>query len=191
MAIVRAGRKAVLLVVDVQVGVMAGAWRPEPVVANVAQVVEQARAQGVPVFWVQHADDEDLITHSPAWQWVPALVPAAGEQRVHKRFNSSFEQTALEEHLADLGATHLVLAGAATNFCIRATAYAALERGYDLTLVADAHTTGDMTGPDGQHVPAEAVVNDLNATMTWLQYPGRRNAAVPTAQLDWATHAAA
>lgn len=191
MAKVRAGQQTVLLVVDVQVGVMAEAWRPGPVIAQVAQVVARARAAGVPVVWVQHEDDEGLARGSATWQWVPALVPAAGEHRVCKRFNSSFEQTDLEAHLARLGATHLVLAGAATNFCIRATAYAALERGYDLTLVADAHTTGDMTGPDGTQVPAEAVVNDLNATMTWLQYPGRRNAAVPAAQLDWAADAAA
>lgn len=191
MAKVRAGQQTVLLVVDVQVGVMAEAWRPAPVIAQVAQAVALARAAGVPVVWVQHDDDEGLAHGSAAWQWVPALVPADDEHRVYKRFNSSFEATGLEAHLAAVGASHLVLAGAATNFCIRATAYAALERGYDLTLLADAHTTGDMTGPDGTQVPAEAVVNDLNATMTWLQYPGRRNAAVPAAQLDWAALAAA
>jgi hypothetical protein len=75
---------------------------------------------------------------------VPELVPAQGEPLLHKHFNSSFEQTSLEEELAKLGATHVVLAGAATNWCIRATAYGALERGYDLTLVKDAHTTETM-----------------------------------------------
>ena len=63
---------------------------------------------------------------------------------IHKKFNSSFEQTALDEELARLCATHIALAGAATNWCIRATAYGALERGYDLTLIKDAHTTDTM-----------------------------------------------
>ena len=55
-----------------------------------------------------------------------------------------FEPTKLEEELALLGATHITLAGAMTNWCIRATAYGALERGYDLTLVKDAHTTANV-----------------------------------------------
>lgn len=75
---------------------------------------------------------------------VPELVPAEGEALIHKQFNSSFEQTSLDSELARLGATHVVLAGAATNWCIRATAYGALGRGYDLTLVKDAHTTESM-----------------------------------------------
>ena len=55
-----------------------------------------------------------------------------------------FEPTKLEEELARLAATHITLASAMTNWCIRATAYGALERGYDLTLVKDAHTTASV-----------------------------------------------
>ena len=140
-----------LLVVDVQVGVMKDAWQAPQVIGNVARLVDRARLQGAPVLWVQHAD-EQLVRDSAAWQWVPELVPAPDEPRVHKAFNSSFEQTSLDTELTRLGATHLVLAGAASNWCIRATAYAALERGYDLTLVSDAHTTSDMTLPSGATV---------------------------------------
>ena len=143
MATIRKGNKPVLLVVDVQVGVMREAWEAPRVINNMARAVERARAGQVPVIWVQHENGE-LVLDSPAWQWVPELVPAAGEPRIHKRFNSSFEETALEEELARLGVTHIALAGAATNWCIRATAYGALDRGYDLTLIKDAHTTGTM-----------------------------------------------
>lgn len=174
MASVRQGDKAVLLVVDVQVGVMNECWEAARVAGRVARAVERARGQGVPVIWVQHADDQ-LRRGSPEWQWVPALQPREGEARIHKRFNSSFEDTALEAMLADLGATHLVLAGAATNWCIRATAYAALERGYDLTLLEDAHTTGTMVLDNGLRIEASAVVADLNVAMRWLKYPGRAN----------------
>ena len=122
MATVREGNKAALVVVDVQVGVMREAWDASRVVGNVSRAVERARAENVPVIWVQHTDD-DLPKESPQWQWVPELVPAEGEPRVHKQFNSSFEQTSLQSELAGLGVTHIVLAGAATNWCIRATAY--------------------------------------------------------------------
>ena len=177
MASVREGHQPVLLVVDVQVGVMAEAWQAPRVIGNVARVVARAREQGVPVIWVQHANHE-LQPGTPAWQWVPALQPAAGEPRIFKRYNSGFEDTTLDAELARLQATHIVLAGAATNWCIRATAYGALERGYDLSLVRDAHTTADIPLADGQHVPAAHLVSDLNLVMTWLEYPGRTNCVV-------------
>ena len=59
---------------------------------------------------------------------MPELKPAPGEPRIHKRFESSFEQTPLEEELSKLGASHLTLAGAATNWCIRTAT--AEEAGY-------------------------------------------------------------
>jgi nicotinamidase-related amidase len=185
MANVREGNKAVLLVVDVQVGVMSEAWDASRIVKNVARAVERARAEGVPVLWVQHSDDE-LVDGSPEWQWVPELAPAEGEPRVTKHFNSSFEQTALEDHLAKFGATRIVLAGAATNWCIRATAYGALDRGYDLTLVKDAHTTITMELADGARIDAATIVQDLNVTMTWLSYPGRRNDIAAADEVDFA-----
>ncbi|WP_156861055.1 isochorismatase family protein [Casimicrobium huifangae] len=175
MATVRSVEKLVLMVVDVQAGVMQECENAAQTIANVARTVERARAAQVPVIWVQHESDE-LKRDSDAWQWVPALVPAAGEARVYKQFNSSFEQTNTDELLAQAGVSHIVLAGAQSNWCIRATAYGALERGYDLTLVKDAHTTSDLDLGNGTRIDAATIVRDLNVTMKWLQYPGRRNA---------------
>ena len=184
MATVREGTAPVLLVVDVQVGVMRDAWESPRVIRNVCHTVERARAEGVPVLWVQHSD-ADLPEGSDRWQLVPELVPAAGEPVLHKHFNSSFEQTPLDEELARLGATHLVLAGAATNWCIRATAYGALERGYDVTLVKDAHTTETMELDERVKIEAADVVQELNIAMTWLSYPGRKNGAATAEALDF------
>jgi nicotinamidase-related amidase len=184
MATVREGTKGVLLVIDVQVGVMKEAWGATRIITNVARAVERARAQGVPAIWVQHASDE-LPHGSPQWQWVPQLVPAPGETLIHKQFNSSFEHTALEEQLARLGATHIALAGAATNWCIRATAYGALDRGYDLTLIADAHTTGSMTLDDGTRIEAASVIAELNVGLTWVSYPGRSSRTATAQDVDF------
>lgn len=186
MATARPGHQPVLLVVDVQAGVVQDAWEAPRVIGNVARAVERARAGGVPVVWVQHADDE-LPTGSAAWQWVPELVPAEGEALIPKQFNSSFEQTTLDDELARLGATHIVLAGAATNWCIRATAYGALERGYDLTLIKDAHTTGSMQLEGGMRIEAAQVVQELNIAMTWLSYPGRRNGTATAEAVDFSS----
>jgi len=185
MATVRNGSKGVLMVVDVQVGVMNDAWDAPRIIGNVAHAVARARAAGVPVLWVQHSDQE-LVQGSPQWQWVPELSPAADEPRIYKRFNSSFEETSLDAELARIGATHIVLAGAATNWCIRATAYGALDRGYDLTLVADAHTTGTMALDDGTTIEARQVIRELNIAMTWLSYPGRTNATATADAVSFA-----
>lgn len=185
MAKVREGHQGVLLIVDVQVGVVQEAWDAQRIVGNIDRAVQRARSQGVPVIWVQHGDDE-LVHGSAPWQWAPPLVPAPGETLIHKHFNSSFEETMLDAELARLSATHITLAGAATNWCIRATAYAALERGYDLTLVSDAHTTTTMVPDDGPPIEAASLVQDLNLAITWLSYPGRRNGTAKAEQVNFA-----
>jgi nicotinamidase-related amidase len=183
MATIRDGNRTVLMIVDVQVGVMAQAWDAPRVIANVARAVQRAREAGTPVVWVQHHNHE-LPSGSAPWQWVPELQPAAGEVQVHKQYNSAFEQTRLEDELARLGATHIVLAGAASNWCIRATAYGALDRGYDLTLLKDAHTTEPLA-LDGVTVEAAQIVHELNTAMTWLEYAGRRNATATAEAVDY------
>lgn len=166
--------KTALIVVDAQIGVMRDAWDADRIIGNIAHAVERARSRLVPVIWVRHAD-EDLIQASPAWQLVPALVPADGEPVIDKHFNSAFEKTGLTEILRRLEVTHIVLAGAATNWCIRATAYGALERGYDLTLIEDGHTTASIERADGQTIEAETIIQDLNIVMKWVSYPDRSN----------------
>ena len=185
MATIRDGSKGVLLVVDAQVGVLNNAWQTQRVVANIAHAVERARAERVPVIWVQHESDA-LARGSAPWQLVPELVPADAEVVLGKRFNSSFEDTALEATLAGLSASHIALAGAATNWCIRATAYAALERGYDLTLLSDAHSTAAMDLGGGVEVDPAQVVHDLNTVTRWLSYPNRTCRSAAVADMDFA-----
>ena len=186
MATVREGKKGVLVVVDVQAGVMQDAWEAARIIDNVAHAVERARSLAVPVIWVQHSSSE-LPMDSVPWQWVPELKPAANEPVIHKRFESSFEATTLEQELGKVGATHITLAGAMSNWCIRATAYGALDRGYDLTLIKDAHTTATMDLGGGEKIEAASVINDLNIAMTWLSYPGRSNGTATAAQVDFNT----
>lgn len=182
MATIRSADKTALLVVDAQVGVLRNGWDAPRVVHAIARLVSRARAQRVPVLWVQHADEE-LVRGSVDWRLTAELVPANSEPLIGKAFNSAFEQTSLEDHLSRLGTSHIVLAGAATNWCIRATAYAALERGYDLTLIKDGHTTEPVDAGDGQVVEPRSMINDLNVAMTWLRYPGRRARAVDSGEI--------
>ena len=185
MAKIRKGNKAALVIVDVQVGVMREAWEPSRIIQNIGTSVQKARNYEVPIIWVQHSDEE-LVSGSDDWQIPAALSPTEDDLRIYKHYNSAFEATELEEKLAQLGVTHIALAGAATNWCIRATAYAALERGYDLTLIKDAHTTGTIELENGAKIEAENIIDELNIVMEWVSYPGRKNRTVSANDLDFA-----
>src|ERR671934_2856652 len=133
-----------LLVVDVQKGVVEGAHERDATVANVGSFVEKARRERVPVVWVQHSD-EQLVRGSHDWRIVPELTPGDTEPLVEKNYGDSFEDTNLEDVLSGLGVGRLVVVGAQTDACIRSTLHGAITRGYDATLVSDAHTTDDLT----------------------------------------------
>src|SRR5579884_1008513 len=133
-----------LLVIDVQNDVVRTAHNRDGVVATIAGLVDKARADGVPVVWVQHSDDE-LRRDTEGWDYVPELVRNPDEPLVHKNYGDSFEATDLEDVLAERQVGRLVVAGAQTDACIRSTLHGAIVRGYDATLVADAHTTIDLT----------------------------------------------
>ncbi|MFN8546652.1 MAG: cysteine hydrolase family protein [Candidatus Eisenbacteria bacterium] len=176
--------KTALLVVDVQVGVMANAWEAPRVEANIVSLVQHARDAGAPVVWVQHSD-ADLKQGSDEWKLIPQLTPQANEAIVQKHYNSSFEETELDRVLGTLGAKRIVLAGAATNWCIRATAYGALDRGYDLTLVSDAHTTESIEFQNGTVISAETIVSELNVGMKWISYPRSKVTVMPAAEISF------
>lgn len=184
MATVRDGSRSVLVIVDMQRAVLRDTKDPTVVVANVGQLLKRARAEKAPVIWVQHSDAQ-LPRGSTDWEFVPELVPEIGEPVIHKHYNSAFEETELERKLAEFNASRIVLAGAATNWCIRATAYAALERGYDLTLVEDGHTTGDQPYFDGTIIKAEGLIMDLNVAMEWVTYPGRKGCARMASEISF------
>ena len=171
-----------LLVVDVQNGVVEGAHERDAVVANVASLVEQARRQRVPVVWVQHSD-EQLARGSDGWRIVPELTPGEAEPLVEKRYGDSFEDTTLETVLSGLGVGRLVVVGAQTDACIRSTLHGALVRGYDATLVSDAHTTEDQT-PWGAP-PPDQVIAHTNLYWSYQTAPGRTAGTVGTSEVDF------
>jgi nicotinamidase-related amidase len=174
-----------LLVIDVQNGVVAEAHERDAVVANIGTVVEKARQQGVPVVWVQHSD-EQLAHGSDNWQIVPELTPADEEPLVHKRYGDAFEDTDLETVLSSLGVGRLVVAGAQTDACVRSTLHGAFARGYDATLVSDAHTTEDQSAW-GAPPPAQVIAH-TNLYWTYQTAPGRTAGTVGTGDVEFAPH---
>jgi nicotinamidase-related amidase len=173
-----------LLVVDVQNGVVGGSHERDAVVANVGSLVEQARRDEVPVVWVQHSD-EQLAHGSDDWRIVPELAPGGEEPRVEKRYGDAFEDTPLETVLSHLGVGRLLVVGAETDACIRSTLHGAFTRGYDATLVSDAHTTGDQT--EWGAPPPDQVIAHTNLYWSYQAAPGRTAGTVKTQDVDFAS----
>lgn len=133
-----------LLVVDVQLGLIEG---PEPVyegatvVECIKGLIERARAAGAAVIYVQ---DKDVAPpESAAWQLHPRLAARPDEPRVRKAYADSFYGTGLHDELATRGVRRLVICGCTTDSCVAMTCRRAVSLGYDVVLVADAHTTTD------------------------------------------------
>jgi nicotinamidase-related amidase len=171
-----------LLVLDVQNDVVAGTHERDAVVANVASLVERARQRRVPVVWVQHSD-EQLARESDGWRIVPELAPGDAEPLVEKHYADAFEETSLEGVLSGLGVGRLVVAGAQTDECIRSTLHGALVRGYDATLVSDAHTTEDLTAWGAP--PPQQVIAHTNLYWGNHRAPGRAAGTVETKTVDF------
>jgi nicotinamidase-related amidase len=176
-----------VLVIDVQNGVVADAVRRDDVVANIGALVDRARAEGVAVVWVQHGD-EHLVEGSHEWQLVPELRRRDDEAVVHKQYGDAFEATDLEAVLARHGVGRLVVAGAQTDACIRSTLHGAFTRGYDVTLVGDAHTTEDFT-QWGAPSPEDVIVH---TNLYWASHdgPGRTASTVDAADVTFEPTAA-
>jgi nicotinamidase-related amidase len=172
-----------LLVIDVQNGVVADTHNRDDVIANINTVVDKARGEDAPVIWVQHSDDR-LRWGSEGWQYVPELVRRDSEPLVHKTYGDSFEGTELEVLLAERGVGRLVVTGAQTDACIRATLHGAFVRGYDVTLVSDAHTTEDLSEYGAP--PPDQVIAHTNLYWQDESAPGRTAGTVDSAEVSFA-----
>lgn len=177
-----------LLVVDVQNGVVAGAHERDAVVANIGRLVEQARRERVPIVWVQHTEAH-LARGSDKWRIVPELTPGDAEPLIEKSYGDAFEDTILETILSGLGVGRLIVVGAQTDQCIRSTLHGAFVRGYDATLVADAHTTED--GTKWGAPPPHMVIAHTNLYWTHETAPGRTAGTVATKDVDFRASAKA
>lgn len=175
-----------LLVIDPQRAVLAGTAGRDGVVANIGGLVGKARTEGVPVIWIQHSHD-GLAVGSEGWQFVPELSRHDGEPLVHKIYGDAFEATDLAEILAGRGVGRLVVTGGQTDACVRATIHGALVRGYDVTLVGDAHTTVERSEYGGP--PAGQIIALTNLHWTYTFAPGRTADVVQAADVSFAPSA--
>jgi nicotinamidase-related amidase len=172
-----------LIVIDVQNGVVEGAHDRDRVVANIADLVERAHQDDVPVVWVRHSSDE-VVLGSDGWQIVPELSPDDSDPLIEKTYGDAFEDTDLEPVLSELGVGRLIVTGAQTDACVRSTLHGAFVRGYDTMLVSDAHTTEDLTQWGAP--PPDQVIAHTNLYWNFQSGPGRTAGTVDSGDVDFA-----
>jgi nicotinamidase-related amidase len=173
-----------LLVIDVQKGVVVDGFDRDGVVSRIAGLIGYARGHQVPVIYIQHEapDYPPMARGGGDWEIVDEIAPNVGEPVIAKQYPDSFAETDLEATLDDLGVRHLVICGAQSDACVRATTYRAMIEGYDVTLVGDAHTTSDRPTQDGT-IPAEQIISHVNMATPYIEYPGRAPRVVKQAEL--------
>ena len=159
---------AALLIIDMQVGLFHGPEKPhdgERVLANIQQLIRQARQQHVPIYAVRHTGPtgSPIAAGSPFWQLLPELdLNAESDHVFDKSRPNAFHGTDLAQQLKSRNVEDLYLIGMKTQFCIDATCRAAADLGFKPLLVADAHTCMDTPA-----LPAQAIIQHHNTTLGW------------------------
>jgi nicotinamidase-related amidase len=154
-----------LLVIDVQEGMEPyTAHDGKGVVSRIAELIDRARGAGANVIYVQHDGSAEpghpLAKGTPGHAIHRAIAPRAGETVIAKTQCSSFLRTNLDQTLKAADIDHLVVCGMQTEFCVDTTVRSAHEHGYRVTLVSDAHSTGDT-----QVLKAKDIVAHHNRTL--------------------------
>jgi nicotinamidase-related amidase len=137
--------------------------------ANAARIVEAARGKGDRIVHVHHiAKEADSPLFAPGTDGIhpiPAVKPQDGDTVIIKNYPNSFRETTLQQALQADGIEEVTIVGAMSDVCIDATARAAADLGYGLTVVHDACATRDKVFGDST-VPAAQV----HATIMSLEF---------------------
>ncbi|QOR68139.1 cysteine hydrolase [Cytobacillus suaedae] len=158
--------KTAVLVIDAQVGIIEGpsigpVLKKEQVLEVMKNVIERARENNVPVIYIQ---DLDVGADNPAEQEIhPTIAPLETELVIHKTATNAFYMTTLTETLKELDVEHIVIVGCKTEFCVDTTSRSATVLGFDVTLVADGHST-----TDNKVLSAEQIIAHHNCNLHGL-----------------------
>ena len=138
-------QKTAFLVIDVQNAMFDESdpiYEGEQLLRNLQDLINKARTANVPVFFVQH-NDEEFENGTPPWEIHSSIAPNEGEVVIQKHTPDSFHETGLHEKLKAEQIQNLVIAGNQTEYCVDTTSRRAFSLGYNVTLVKDAHRTRD------------------------------------------------
>jgi len=139
--------KKALLIIDVQNAMIAvdnPVFQAKEKILNIQSLIKKARAKTIPVIYVQHNElGSEFENGTDTWQIFNGIKPHDGDVIIQKTESDSFFDTPLKETLDRNNIDQLVIVGMQTEYCVNATSTRAVELGYKVTLVKDAHSTWD------------------------------------------------
>ncbi len=117
----------------------------EAAIGRTAALLHAARRAGARVIHIAHrgAPGGLFDRAQKRGDFIDELKPAEGEAVVEKTLASAFAGTDLEKRIGGAGAP-VVFAGFMTHNCLSSTVRAGIERGYAMTVAADACATRDL-----------------------------------------------
>jgi nicotinamidase-related amidase len=176
--------KTALVIIDVQMGLFDESYEEDrEILERIKGLIDRAHAAGSPVVYVQHNgwSGHPLEPGAPGFPIHPSIAPAEGDLIVQKRASDSFYDTTLQRELDARGVTHVVIVGAQTEFCVDTTVRRAASLGYDVTLAADGHLTGDR-----EPLTWNQVIAYHNAVLAQLVTPNEPIKVRPAAEIAFA-----
>jgi nicotinamidase-related amidase len=171
-----------LVVIDVQKAMFDDPASPphdgDAVVERIAMLIVRARAANVPVFFVQHdgGPDDPLHPGKPGFPFHDKLAPQSGDDITVKHRSSAFHGTDFDAKLKRAGVDRLIVTGMQSEYCVDSAIRGAYERGYNITLVSDAHSTFDT-----KVAKAKDIIAIQNDTMN-----GSFAAVIPACEITFA-----
>ena len=149
-----------LIVIDVQNiffnDADAKLYNADEVVANINDLIENARQNNVKIFFVRHEADY-MKNGSVEWEIYDAIDARKTDFYVEKKTPDSFYETRLQELLEREAVGEIYLCGFQTEYCIDTTCRSAFGRKIKAFLVEDAHSTFDA-----KFIKAENIIKHHN-----------------------------
>ena len=155
------------LVIDVQTGLIRGAYQEQSILSNINLVISKCRSKQIPIVFIQHCHTtyEPLMKGAADWAIHSQLDRQAADTIIEKQASDAFYQTPLKQTLNNLDINHLVITGMQSEYCVDATCRSALSHDFDVSLVKDAHTTGNS------RLTAAQIIEHHNTTLANLAHP--------------------
>jgi nicotinamidase-related amidase len=167
----------VILVVDMQAGLMEGAPKHDlrGVIDRINRLTAMVRGRSGKVVWIRHCGKpgDGFEPRTAGWAFLPELVRRDEDLVIEKTLNDPFAGTPLKETLDQLTPDRVLITGWATDFCVDATVRSAVSNGYHAVAVADGHTLSDRP-----HLDAASVIRHHN--WVWSGLITNRSIAVMT-----------
>lgn len=129
------------------------------VVKRINKLASIFRELNFPVVFIQHdgTGTGEFEKGSSGWEILDELVVKPHDILIDKYANDVFYESKLQSKLKELGIDELFITGCATDFCVESSVQSALTKDFNITVVADGHTTGERP-----HLKAEKVIEHYN-----------------------------